>query len=202
MTKAIIIQSARDVFNAQLSINLSKNDMFKAYLNLVANRGMPGNTPSRSTLSIQTSKPSQKNTCPHQHQVTTNWNIHYLLGTEMIEFKKPFNGNAYTMVKAMEVCLRQVVGEATPPISMLVGWWWSPLSSNFTITLTGQPNTNLVRKYCKAILKPFGPNIFNLVPNEGQTRLAFTGIPIYCHKDGLLPTSKELLTELGRNLLY
>jgi hypothetical protein len=68
--------------------------------------------------------------------------------------------------------------------------------------LAGRPNTNLVRKYREAILKPFGPNIFNLVPNEGQTRLAFTSVPIYRHKDGSLLTSKELLTELGRNLPY
>ena len=106
------------------------------------------------------------------------------------------------MVKAMEACLRQAVGEASPPISILAERWWSPLSSNFTITLAGQPNTNLVCKYCEAILKPFGPNIFNLVPNKGQTQLAFTNVPIYCHKDGSLPMSKELLTELGRNLPY
>ena len=102
----------------------------------------------------------------------------------------------------MEACLRQAVGEASPPISILAEQWWSPLSSNFTITLAGHPNTNLVRKYREAILKPFSPNIFNLVPNEGQTQLTFTSIPIYRHKDGSLPTSKELLTELGRNLLY
>jgi hypothetical protein len=199
-TKAAIVQNAQDVFNAQLSITLSKSDLVKAYLNLVASKGMPGNTPTTNQTNSQSPKTTLKNTHQCQCTVTTDWNICHLLGTETIEFKKPFNGNTYTMVKAMEACLRQAVGEVSPPISILVGRWWSPLSSNFTITL--HPNTNLMCEYHKAILKPFGPNIFNLVPNEGQTRLAFTSIPIYCHKDGSLPTSKELLTELGRNLPY
>ena len=106
------------------------------------------------------------------------------------------------MVKAIEACLRQAVGEESSLISILVGWWWSLLSSNFTITLTGRSNTNLIQKYCKAILKPFGLNIFNLVPNEGQTQLAFMSILIYHHKDGSLLTSKELLTKLSQNIPY
>jgi hypothetical protein len=201
-TKATIIQNIRDVFNTRLSITPSKNDLVKAYLNLVASKGMPGNMPTTNQTNSQSPKTTPKNTHQRQRTATTNWNIRRLPGTETIEFKKPFNGNAYTMVKAMEACLRQAVREASPPISILAGWWWSPLSSNFTITLAGCPNTNLVHKYREAILKPFGPNIFNLVPNEGQTRLAFTGVPIYCHKDSSLPTSKELLMELGRNLPY
>jgi hypothetical protein len=163
---------------------------------------MPGNAPTINQTNSQPPKTMLKNTHQRQCIVTTDWNICHLPGTKTIKFKKPFNSNAYTMVKAMEACLRQAVGEASPPISILAGQWWSPLSSNFTITLAGRPNTNLVRKYREAILKPFGPNIFNLIPNKGQTRLAFTNVPIYHHKDGSLPTSKELLMELGWNLPY
>ena len=168
-TKATIVQSAHDIFNARLSISLTKNDMVKAYLNLVTNKGMPGNTSTTTQSTSQTTKATTKNPHQCQHTVTTDWNIRYLLGTETIKFTKPFNGNAYTMVKAMEACLRQAVGEASPPISILAGQWWSTLSSNFTITLAGCSNTNLVCKYHEAILKPFSPNIFNLVPNKGQT---------------------------------
>ena len=116
MTKATIVQNARDVFNAQLSITLPKNNLVKAYLlNLVANQGMPGNMPATNQLNSQTSKATPKNTHQCQHTVTTDWNICCLLGTETIEFKKPFNGNAYTMVKAMEACLCQVVGRCHLP---------------------------------------------------------------------------------------
>jgi hypothetical protein len=94
------------------------------------------------------------------------------------------------------------LGSATLPITILVGKWWSPLSSNFTLTLTGNPAIMKVRKYREAILKPFGPNIFNLVPSKGQTRIAFQGVPIYHHKDGTLPTTAELIKELGKNLPY
>ena len=97
------------------------------------------------------------------------------------------------MIKAIEACLRQALGEATLPITILAGKWWSPLSSNFTLTLAGNPAVTMVRKYREAILKPFGPNIFNLVPNKGQTRIAFQGVPIYRHDDGSLPTTAELI---------
>jgi hypothetical protein len=106
------------------------------------------------------------------------------------------------MIKAIKACLRQVVGETTPPITILMGKWWSPLSLNFTLTLAGNPAVITVRKYREAILKPFGLNIFNLIPNEGQTRIAFQGVPIYQHNVGSLPTSAELIKELGKNLLY
>jgi hypothetical protein len=59
-----------------------------------------------------------------------------------------------------------------------------------------------VLKYKEAILKPFGPNIFEISPDHGQTRLVFQGVPIYKKADGSLPTSDELCEELGRNLPY
>jgi hypothetical protein len=106
------------------------------------------------------------------------------------------------MIKAIEACLRQAVGEVTPPVTILTGKWWSPLSSNFTLTLAGNPAITTVHKYREAILKPFGPNIFNLVPNEGQTRIAFQGVPIDRHDDKTLPMTAELIKELGKNLPY
>jgi hypothetical protein len=133
---------------------------------------------------------------------TSDWIIRRLPGTETIDYHKPFNGNAYTMIKAIEACLRQALGEATLPITILAGRWWSPLSSNFTLTLAANPAVTTVWKYRDAILKPFGPNIFNLVPNEGQTRIAFQGVPIYRHDNGSLPTTAELIKELGKNLPY
>ena len=60
----------------------------------------------------------------------------------------------------------------------------------------------MVRKYREAILKPFGPNIFNLIPNKGQIRIAFQGIPIYHYNNGSLPTTVELIKELRKNLPY
>jgi len=120
-TKATIIQNIRDVFNTRLSITPSKNDLVKAYLNLVASKGMPGNMPTTNQTNSQSPKTTPKNTHQRQRTATTNWNIRRLPGTETIEFKKPFNGNAYTMVKAMEACLRQAVREASPPICILAG---------------------------------------------------------------------------------
>jgi hypothetical protein len=142
------------------------------------------------------------NSRPRPRKVTSDWNIRRLPGTETIEFTKPFGGNAYSMVKAIESSLRQVLGEAQPPITVLAGRWWSPLSSNFTLTLAGNPGVTLVRKYREAILRPFGENIFTLVPNEGQTCIAFQNVPIYRHANGDLPSSAELKTELGKNLQY
>jgi hypothetical protein len=132
---------------------------------------MPGNTPSRSTPDTQTSKLPQKNTCPCQHQVTTNWNIHWLPSTETIKFKKPFNGNTYTMVKAMEVCLRQVVGGATPPISILAGRWWSPLSSNFTITLLNDPTLTLSGNTMRQFPSPLAQTFSTLSPMRDSLAL-------------------------------
>ena len=76
------------------------------------------------------------------------------------------------------------------------------MSSNFTLTLVGNPAITMVRKYREAILKPFGLNIFNLMPNEGQMRIAFQGVLIYRHNNRSLPTSAELIKELRKNLLY
>jgi hypothetical protein len=74
-TKATIIQYARDMFNARLSINMLKADMIKAYLNLVTNRGMPGTTPTTTSNNSQTGQTTSKNPCPQQCQVTSDWNI-------------------------------------------------------------------------------------------------------------------------------
>jgi hypothetical protein len=82
---------------------------------------MLGNMPTTNQTNSQSPKTTSKNTRQCQRTVTTDWNIRHLLGTETIKFKKPFNGNAYTMVKAMEACLRQAVREASPPISILAG---------------------------------------------------------------------------------
>ena len=60
----------------------------------------------------------------------------------------------------------------------------------------------IVRKYREAILKPFGPNIFNLVLNKGQTRIAFQGVPIYRHNDRSLLMMAKLIKKLGKNLPY
>jgi hypothetical protein len=54
-------------------------------------------------------------------KITSDWNIRRLPGTETIEFTKPFGGNAYSMVKAIESSLRQALGEAQPPITVLAG---------------------------------------------------------------------------------
>ena len=193
-TKAAIVQHARDTFNARLSITKTKAELVQLYLNLVANCGMPTTAPPVT----QTSPTSR----PRPRKVTSDWNIRCLPGTETIEFTKPFGGNAYSMVKAIESSLRQALGEAQPPITVLAGRWWSPLSSNFTLTLAGNPGVTLVRKYREAILRPFGENIFTLVPNEGQTRIAFQNVPIYRHTNGDLPSSTELKTELGKNLQH
>jgi hypothetical protein len=106
------------------------------------------------------------------------------------------------MIKAIEVCLCQAAREATPLITILAGKWWSPLSLNFTLTLAGNPTITTVRKYREAILKPFSLNIFNLVLNLHQMRIAFQGILIYRNNDGSLLTSAKLLKELGKNIPY
>ena len=63
-TKAAIVQNAQDLFNARLSITLSKSDLAKAYLNLVASNGMPGNTPTTNQTNSQSPKSALKNTRP------------------------------------------------------------------------------------------------------------------------------------------
>jgi hypothetical protein len=197
-TKAMIVQHARDTFNARLSITKTKAELITLYLNLVAARRIP-TIPTTTTLATNQPQANPRS-CPRK--ITSDWNICRLPGTETIEFTKPFGGNAYSMVKAIESSLRQALGEANPPITVLAGRWWSPLSSNFTLTLAGNPEVTLVWKYREAILRPFGENIFTLVPNEGQTRIAFQNVPIYRHANGDLPTSAELKTELGKNLQY
>jgi hypothetical protein len=72
MTKAVIVQNARDVFNARLFITLSKNDLVKAYLNLVASKGMPGNMPTTNQTNSQSPKTTPKNTHQCQRTVTTD----------------------------------------------------------------------------------------------------------------------------------
>jgi hypothetical protein len=140
-TKAVIVQNAQDTFNAQLPITKTKTKLIQSYLNLIENHGMPN---VMTTTSPQAPTSSATKLTPRPCKVTSDWNIHCLPGTKTIEFQKPFNGNAYSMVKAIETCLRQAIGEASPPITILVGRWWSTLSSNFTLTLAGNPSVNLV----------------------------------------------------------
>jgi hypothetical protein len=170
--KASIVQHAHDTFNAHLSITKTKAELIQLYLNLVANQGMLTATP---TTLINNSPTTFSR--PRQYKITSNWNIHCLPNMETIDFTKPFRGNTYSMVQTIERSLRQALGEVMPPITILARWWWSPLSSNFTLTLTGNPGVTLVRKYQEAILCPFGENIFTLIP--GQTRIAFQNVPIY-----------------------
>jgi hypothetical protein len=199
--KAHIIQNTRDALGIHLSITKPKPELIQSFLNADTNNRMPGYTspnPPQVPQQSQNKRARQAN----QNCVTSDWNVRCIQGTESIEFKKPFNGNAYTMIKAIEACLHQATGESEPPLTLLVGKWWSPLSSNFTITLTGNLSIKTVRKYREAILKPFGENIFNLVPNQGQTHLAFQNVPILQKSDGSLPSSNELKVELGQNLQY
>ena len=200
-TKAHIVQNARDALGIHLSITKPKPELIQSFLNADANNRMPGYTSPNPPQVPQQSR-NERARQANQNRVTSDWNVRRIQGTESIEFKKPFNGNAYTMIKAIEVCLHQATGESEPPLTLLAGKWWSPLSSNFTITLAGNLSIETVRKYREAILKPFGENIFNLVPNQGQTRLAFQNVPILRKSDGSLPSSNELKVELGRNLQY
>jgi hypothetical protein len=195
-TKATIVQHTHDTFNAHLSITKTKAELIQLYLNLIANCGMPTAPATTTPTSNQLPTASQ----PRPHKITSNWNIRRLPNTKTIKFIKLFGGNAYSMVKAIESSLQQALGEAIPPITILAGRWWSPLSSNFTLTLAGNPGVTLVQKYQKAILRPFGENIFTLVPNEEQTRIAFQNVPIYRHANGELPSPTELKTELSKNL--
>ena len=100
-TKAAIVQHARDTFNARLSITKTKAELIQLYLNLVANRGMPTNPTMAAPTTNQTPSTSQ----PRPRKITSDWNICRLPGTETIEFTKPFGGNAYSMVKAIESSL-------------------------------------------------------------------------------------------------
>jgi hypothetical protein len=193
-TKAAIISNAKAVFNVTLSTMLIKPELIRNYLNLV---GMTNPTPSTTTSTLPDNP-----TCPCPKKVSSDWNIQQLQGTGSIEFRKPFNGNTYTMIKAIESSLHQHTGEPKPPITILSGWWWSPLLSNFTLTLAGRPPVELVHKYREAILKPFGPNIFDLLPAEGEMCVVFQGIPIVCKSNGNLLTPTELTIELACNIPY
>ena len=174
-------------------ISNTKGKLVLAYKNLIAARGIPA--PSATP---QTNPPKP---CTEK-RVTVEWNIHRHLGTAAIEFTKPFNGDAYKLISAIETRVRQQLGETTPELTILAGRWWSLLSSNFTITFAGRPTIATVLKYKEAILRPFGPNIFELTPEEGQTRLVFQGVPIIRRPDGSLPPPKAVCEELGCNLPY
>jgi hypothetical protein len=130
-TKATIINNAKQVFNVTLSTTTTKPILIQNYLNLV---GMTNPAPSTTT---STSTPPDNNRRPRQKRISSDWNIRRLQGTGLVEFRKPFGGNTYTMIKAIESSLRQHMGEPEPPITILSGRWWSPLSSNFTLTIAG-----------------------------------------------------------------
>jgi hypothetical protein len=106
------------------------------------------------------------------------------------------------MIKAIELSLRQHTGKLDPPITILSRQWWSPLSSDFTLTIAGRLPVETVWKYREAILKPFSPNIFDLLPAEGETCVIFQGVPIICKANGNLPSPLELKLELACNIPY
>ena len=90
------------MFNTRLSIIKAKAELVQLYLNLVANRGMPT---APTTTTTPTTNPAMTTPRPCQCKVTSDWNICCLSNTETIEFIKPFGGNAYSMVKAIESSL-------------------------------------------------------------------------------------------------
>jgi hypothetical protein len=194
-TKLDIVRSAKEVFGANLPISHSKGRLVFTYKNLIVARGIPV-TPGAPTEAQPTTQPNS------QRRVTTKWNVRRQLRTGAIDFIKPFNGDTYSLIKAIETCICQHLGEATPEITILAGRWWSPLSSNFTITFAGRPTIATILKYKEALLCPFGPNIFEITPEEGQSRLVFQGVPIIRNPDGSLPMSKQLCEKLGHNLPY
>jgi hypothetical protein len=129
-TKNDIIQSAKEVFGANLSNRQSKGQLVLAYNNLLTARGIP----TQQTALNATQCPNRPT---YQNRATTEWNVRRRLGTAAIEFHKPFNGDAYHLIQAIETRVRQQLGEASPEITILAGQWWSPLSSNFTLTFAG-----------------------------------------------------------------
>jgi hypothetical protein len=140
-TKAAIVQNTWDALNAHLSITKPKAELIRAYENILASRPAPQTMPSNWTPSPvpSPSAPANNNRLRPPCKPTSDWIIRHLQGTKIINYYKPFNGNTYTMIKAIEACLRQADGEATPPVTILTGKWWSPLSSNFTLMLAGNP---------------------------------------------------------------
>jgi hypothetical protein len=196
-TKNDIIQSAKAVFGANLSGRLNKGQLVLAYSNLLAARGAGETTQQTNTTAAQRS-----NRPNYQNRATVEWNVRRRLGCGAIDFHKPYNGDAYQLIQAIQTRIRQQLGEASPEIIVLAGRWWSPLSSNFTLTFAGRPTVATVLKYKEAILRPFGPNIFELTPEEGQTRLVFQGVPLMRNADGELPPPEEVCRELGKNLPY
>jgi len=73
----------------------------------------------------------------NQRQVTTDWNVRQRLGTGNIEFFKPFNGDAYALIRAIKTQICQQLDETLLKLTILARRWWSPLSSNFMLTFTG-----------------------------------------------------------------
>jgi hypothetical protein len=94
-TKLDIVKSTQEVFRANLPISHSKGHLVLAYKNLIAAKGMPTDK-TTTTDARPTMHPNNQN-C-----VTTEWNIHRQQGMGAIEFTKPFNGDAYTLIQAIE----------------------------------------------------------------------------------------------------
>jgi hypothetical protein len=106
-TKAAIVQNARDALNTCLSITKPKAELIRAYENILASRPAAQGTPTNWMPTPVLSPSALANGAPRRltRKPTSNWIIRRLPGTETIDYHKPFNGNAYTMIKAIEACL-------------------------------------------------------------------------------------------------
>jgi len=115
-TKAEIVKSVKEIFGANLRIQQSKGQLVLTYRNLVANQGLP-----TATTPSPPNQGTNQNNNWNRKQATSDWNICRQLNTSNIEFIKPFNSNAYTMVRNIETGIRQTIGEVKPEITILVG---------------------------------------------------------------------------------
>jgi len=110
--------------------------------------------------------------------------------------QKP-KGDLATIVRSLQMAIRQAFGNNDPPITLLGGRWSSQLSSNFVLTFSGMPSNDDVLKFSSILCSPFGLGS-SIIPQKGFTCVIVHSVPIV-YSNGVRPDSKRLSSELARN---
>jgi hypothetical protein len=188
-TKPNIIAHAQLTFSKQLSSHMKKDQLIVAYQQAQAeaakNSGKLANNNSGRQCIIN----------------TTEWTISHKQNIESVNFTKPFNGDAVRLIQHIQTALRQNTALPEPPLTLIVGWWSSGLTSNFVLTFTGHPPAKLVEAHQPTLLEKFLV-IFDLFCNEGLKKYIILGVPMVKDAKGCLPSQQQLFQEFACNNLH
>ena len=184
MTKDQIIGAFQMRFGSRLPQRLTKTALIQRYV-----------TRSQATATPNPQPQPPTNDKPKVVQSTEITVIRDSSAVSLSQTREP----ADARVRQLQQELRRAGAlNEKSPLSLISGRWSAQNSPNFVLVFAGQPELDLIMKYRRVLVAPFGPGC-SIAPQRGYSRILLNGIPIIRNLDGSPPNQKQLFDELAIN---